>query len=241
MARKPGGSRSNPCSCELFLPRQAVARGECGHFRQFFLAPNPLSVLYSCRMDSPHDVTRLLQEWANGAQSALDALTPLVYAELRRLAASYLRSEEPGHTLQPTALVHEAFLRMAGRGAPDCQTRSEFYGLAAHLMRHILIDHARSRRAQKRSGKVERLTLEEDMIGSRGQDVEILALDQALERLAALDARQAKVVELRFFGGLSVEETAEALKTSEKTVRRDWQFAKAWLLDQLSVDRDNGS
>src|ERR1035438_8179811 len=105
-------------------------------------------------MAAPHDVTRLLHEWADGAQSALDALTPLVYAELRRLAASYLRSEEPGNTLQPTALVHEAFLRMVGRSAPDCQTRSEFYGLAARLMRHILIDHARARHTKKRGGHV---------------------------------------------------------------------------------------
>ena len=128
-------------------------------------------------MASQHDVTRLLHEWANGAQSALEALTPLVYAELRRLAANYLRNEAPGHTLQPTALVHEAFLRMVGRNAPDCQNRSEFYGMAAHLMRQILIDHARTRHAGKRGGRVAHLSLEEDLIGSRGQDADLMALD----------------------------------------------------------------
>jgi RNA polymerase sigma-70 factor (ECF subfamily) len=188
-------------------------------------------------MASPHEVTGLLQQWANGAQSALDALTPLVYAELRRRAANYLRSEEPGHTLQPTALVHEAFLRLVGRSAPDCQNRSEFYGVAAHLMRQILIDHARTRQAVKRGGHVVHLSLEEDLIGSRGQDADLMALDEALERLAAVDRRKTQVVEMRFFGGLSVEETAEVLKVSEVTVRRDWQFAKAWLLHELSGEK----
>jgi RNA polymerase sigma factor (TIGR02999 family) len=188
-----------------------------------------------------HDVTRLLQEWANGASSALDALTPLVYAELRRLAAGYLRSEDPGHTLQPTALVHEAFIRMIGY-VPDCHNRSEFFGLAARLMRHILVDHARARGADKRGGgQVVRLTLEEDIIGAREQDADLMALDEALVRLAALDPRKAQVVELRFFAGLSVEETAEALTLSDKTVRRDWQFAKAWLLRELSGEKDDGS
>ena len=184
-------------------------------------------------MASQHELTQLLHEWANGAQSALEALTPLVYAELRRLAASYLRSEAPGHTLQPTALVHEAFLRMVGRTAPHCQNRSEFYGVAARLMRQILIDHARTRQAGKRGGHVVRLSLEEELIGSRGQDASLMALDEALNLLAVLDSRKSQVVELRFFGGLSVEETAEALKVSEVTVRRDWQFAKAWLLNEL--------
>lgn len=189
-------------------------------------------------MASPHEVTRLLQEWASGSQSALDALTPLVYAELRRLAASYMRNEQPGHTLQPTALVHEAFLRMVSRTAPDCQNRSDFYGLAAHLMRQILIDHFRTRQAVKRGGQLVRLSLEEDLIGSRDQDVDLMALDEALVRLDAVDRRKAQVVELRFFGGLSVEETAEALKVAEKTVRRDWQFAKAWLLHELGEKGD---
>src|SRR5215470_15028171 len=131
-------------------------------------------------MASPHEVTRLLKEWANGAQSALDALTPLVYGELRRLAASYMRSESPGHTLQPTALVHEAFLRLAGR-APDCENRSHFYGVAAHLMRQILIDHARTRRASKRGGGVVHLSLNSDLIVSRDQEPDLLLLDEAMK------------------------------------------------------------
>ena len=193
-------------------------------------------------MASPHDVTRLLKEWANGARSALEALTPLVYAELRRLAQSYLRSEAPGHTLQPTALVHEAFLRLHDRNAPDCQSRSQFYGLAAHLMRQILIDHARGRQAQKRGGPAVHLSLEEGLVVSPERDADLVALDDALERLASVDPRKSQVVELRFFGGLDVEEIAEVLKVSEKTVRRDWQFAKAWLVHELRGEQgDDGA
>jgi RNA polymerase sigma factor (TIGR02999 family) len=192
-------------------------------------------------MASPHNVTRLLREWANGTQSALEALTPLVYAELRRLAESYLRREAPGHTLQPTALVHEAFLRLLGSNAPDCQNRSQFYGLAARLMRQILIDHARIRQAVKRGGPVAHYSLEEDLVVSPERDTDLVALDEALERLAAVDPRKSQVVELRFFGGLSVEETAEVLKVSEKTVRREWQFAKAWLLHELSAEKGDGT
>ena len=192
-------------------------------------------------MASQHELTQLLREWANGAQSALEALTPLVYAELRRLAASYLRSEAPGHTLQPTALVHEAFLRMVGRTAPHCQNRSEFYGVAARLMRQILIDHARTRQAVKRGGCFVHLSLEDDLVVSREQEPNLIALDEALERLGAVDPRKARVVELRFFGGLSVEESAEALNVSEVTVRRDWQFAKTWLLRELSRQKGDGT
>jgi RNA polymerase sigma factor (TIGR02999 family) len=192
-------------------------------------------------MASPHEVTRLLREWANGAQSALAALTPLVYAELRRLADGYLRNEAPGHTLQPTALVHEAFLRLVSRNAPDCQNRSQFYGVAAHLMRQILIDHARRRQAMKRGGPMAHYSLEEDLVVSRERETDLVALDDALERLAAVDPRKSQVVELRFFGGLSAEETAEVLKVSEKTVRREWQFAKAWLLHELSAEKGDGT
>ncbi len=184
-------------------------------------------------MAARHDITQLLREWANGAPSALDTLTPLVYAELRRLAGSYMRSEAPGHTLQPTALVHEAFLRMVARDAPDCQNRSHFYGVASHLMRQILIDHARTRHAGKRGGGKAHISLEENLVVSPEREADLVALDDALERLSALDPRKTQVVELRFFGGLSVEESAEALKVSEVTVRRDWQFAKAWLVREL--------
>jgi len=191
-------------------------------------------------MASPHEITRLLKEWANGAQSALDALTPLVYEELRRLAESYMRSESPGHTLQPTALVHEAFLRLVGR-APDCDNRSQFYGVAAHLMRQILIDHARTRQAVKRGSRFVHLSLEEDLVVCHERDGDLLALDEALERLAALDPRKARVIEMRFFGGLSVQESAEVLNVSEVTVRRDWQFAKTWLLREISGGKGDGS
>jgi RNA polymerase sigma-70 factor (ECF subfamily) len=191
-------------------------------------------------MASSHEVNTPAKEWANGAQSALDALTPLVYAELRCLAEGYLRSEAPGHTLQPTVLVHEAFLRLLDRNAPDCQNRSQFYGVAAHLMRQILIDHARTRQAVKRGGHVVHLSLEEDLIVSPERDTDLVALDDALERLAAVDPRKSQVVELRFFGGLSVDETAEVLKVSEVTVRRDWQFAKAWLLHELRDEKRDG-
>jgi RNA polymerase sigma factor (TIGR02999 family) len=191
-------------------------------------------------MASPHDVTRLLKEWANGSQSALDALTPLVYEELRRLAASYLRSELPGHTLQPTALVHEAYLRLAGR-APDCENRSQFYGVAAHLMRQILIDHARTRQAMKRGGRFEHLCLDGDLVVSHERHADLVALDEALERLAAIDLRKARVVEMRFFGGLSVQESAEVLNVSEVTVKRDWQFAKTWLRREVSGDKGDGN
>ena len=184
-------------------------------------------------MAARHDITQLLREWANGAPSALETLTPLVYAELRRLAGSYMRNEAPGHTLQPTALVHEAFLRMVARDAPDCQNRSHFYGVAAHLMRQILIDHARTRHAGKRGGGKANISLEENLIVSREREADLVALDDALERLSALDPRKTQVVELRFFGGLSVDESAEVLKVSEVTVRRDWQFAKAWLVREL--------
>jgi RNA polymerase sigma factor (TIGR02999 family) len=189
-------------------------------------------------MAAPHDVTRLLNEWASGSELALEALVPLVYEELRRLAASYLRNEEPGHTLQPTALVHEAFIRLIDHTAPECRNRSQFYGVAAHLMRQILTDHWRAQHAIKRGGQLPHVSLEQDLPASRQQETDLLALDDALERLATIDPRKSRVVELRFFGGLSVEETAEVLTVSEKTVRRDWQLAKSWLLRELDRKGD---
>jgi RNA polymerase sigma-70 factor (ECF subfamily) len=191
-------------------------------------------------MASVNEVTRLLKEWSNGNQSALDALTQLVYRELRRLAASYMRSESPGHTLQPTALVHEAFLRLAG-DAPNCENRSEFYGIAARLMRQILIDHARTRQAVKRGGRFERLDLDGELVASPDREPDLVALDEALERLAALNPRKARVVELRFFGGLNAQESAEVLNVSEVTVKRDWQFARTWLLRELHGDNGDGT
>lgn len=185
-------------------------------------------------MSSPQDLTGLLRAWANGDQPALDALTPLVYAELRRLAGSYLRREIPGHTLEPTALVHEAYLRLVDSSLPDWRSRAHFYGVAAHLMRQILVDHARERDAAKRGGRAVHLSFDEDLALSPEREPDLVALDDALERLAACSPRKAQVVELRFFGGLSEEEIAELLKVSAVTVRRDWQFSKAWLLRELT-------
>jgi RNA polymerase sigma factor (TIGR02999 family) len=191
-------------------------------------------------MTEPHDVTRLLREWADGTESALEALTPLVYAELRRLAASYLRHEKSGHTLQPTALVHEAFVRLLDHTAPECRNRVQFYGIAAHLMRQILTDHWRARHTLKRGGEIGRLSFDEELVVSPERETDLLALDDALERLTAIDPRKGRVVELRFFGGLSVEETAEVLRIAEKTVRRDWQYAKSWLLRELGGNKADG-
>jgi RNA polymerase sigma factor (TIGR02999 family) len=185
-------------------------------------------------MSSPQDVTGLLRAWARGDRPALDALTPLVYEELRRLARSYLRREKPGHTLQPTALVHDAYLRLVDSRLPDWRDRAHFYGVAAHLMRQILVDHARERNAVKRGGGAIHLSIAEDLAVLPEHQIDLVALDDALERLAACGPRKAQVVELRFFGGLNEDEIAEVLKVSAVTVRRDWQFSKAWLLRELA-------
>jgi RNA polymerase sigma-70 factor (ECF subfamily) len=180
------------------------------------------------------DVTLLLRAWARGSRPALEELTPLVYAELRQLAGFYLRGEEQGHTLEPTALVHEAYLRLVDSSLPDWQSRTHFYGVAARLMRQILVDHAREQNAMKRGGHFRHITLEEHLAITPEHEPDLVALDDALERLAASGPRKAQVVELRFFGGLTEEETAEVLQVSAVTVRRDWQFAKAWLLRELA-------
>ncbi len=180
----------------------------------------------------PGDVTRLLQEWSAGDPSAADRLLPVVYDELHRLASSYLRRERSGHTLQSTALVNEAWMKLADQSAP-WQNRAHFLGVAAQAMRRILVDHARRRAAGKRGGAEERVTLA-DVAAPGGTDFDLVALDEALERLAALDERQARMVTMRFFAGLTVEETAEVLGVSEKTVKRDWAAAKAWLHRELT-------
>jgi RNA polymerase sigma-70 factor, ECF subfamily len=184
--------------------------------------------------DPSSNVTRMLQDWSAGDPSAADRLLPVVYGELRRLAAGCLRRERTGHTLQPTALVNEAWMKLAGQDAP-WQNRAHFLGVAAGAMRRILVDHARRRHAQKRGGGDLRVTLTDGVAASAsGGDVDLVLLDGALERLAALDARQARMVTMRFFAGLTVEETAEALGVSEKTVKRDWAAAKAWLRRELA-------
>jgi RNA polymerase sigma factor (TIGR02999 family) len=175
------------------------------------------------------EITEMLLEWSNGRQEVLHELTPLVYDELRRLAAHHLRRERPDHTLQPTALVHEAYLRLVDQTQVRWQNRAHFFGIAAHLMRQILVNHALAHRAAKRGGTALKLTLEEAASVPKGQDVDLVALDEALTRLAALDPQQGRVVELRFFGGLTIEETAEVLRISPATVKREWTLAKAWL------------
>ena len=185
-------------------------------------------------------ITGLLAGWAAGDASALDRLVPLVYADLRRIARGHLRRERDDHTLQSTALVHEAFVRLAQQRGVVCRSRGEFFGWMSMLMRRILVDHARGRNAAKRGEGAVLLRLDELQAGSvhladsdSGRWLDILQLDQALQRLAELDERQGKVVELRFFGGLSVEQTAEALEVSVTTVKREWATARAWLLREL--------
>ena len=188
-------------------------------------------------MEEPErEVTALLRDWSGGDRAALERLMPLVYQELRRLAASYLRVERPDHTLQPTALVHEAYLRLVEQRGVSWQNRAHFFGIAAQMMRRILVDHARRRQAAKRDAGALRLQTSWDG-GESGRDPELLALDQALCGLESLDARQARIVELRFFGGLTVEETAEVAGVSPATVKREWRTARAWLAREIRPAR----
>ena len=181
----------------------------------------------------PGDITQLLIELRAGKKEAESKLIPLVYAELRRLAAHYLRGERPGHTLQPTALVHEAYLRLTKSNDVDWQSRSHFFATAATVMRRILVDHARALRANKREGFREAISLDEAFVVSPAKSTELIALDDALHKLAKIDVRRSKIVELRFFGGLSEEETGEVLGISTRTVKRDWRIAKAWLYNEV--------
>ncbi len=183
---------------------------------------------------APGEVTRLLFELKRGNREVEARLVPLVYHELRRIAAGYLRRENPGHTLQPTALVHEAWLRLVKLPDVDWQSRSHFFAVSATVMRRILVDHARASRARKRGDGWDAVSLNDAILPSPERAPEILALDEALNRLAALDARQAKIVEFRFFAGMSEEETGNALGISARTVKRDWRIAKAWLFKELS-------
>ena len=182
----------------------------------------------------PHDVTKLLLRWGNGEREAFDALAPLVYDELRRLAGRYLRRERSEHTLQSTALVHEAYLRLVDQRNVRWQNRAQFFGLAAELIRRILVDHARARLAAKRGGTVYKITLDEALDASAPRDLDLVRLDDGMKTLAQMDPQQARVVELRFFAGLTIEETAEVLGISPATVKRDWLVAKAWLRRELS-------
>ena len=181
------------------------------------------------------DVTELLQAWSGGDRNALDRLMPLVYQELRRRATAYLRGERSGHTLQPTALVHEAYLRLVDQHRAVWQNRAQFFGVASTMMRRILVDGARKRRMAKRSGQWARVSLEDAARRTPAADVDVLDLDRALSTLASFDARKGQIAELRFFGGLSLEETGEVLGVSVATVERDWQAARAWLFKALSA------
>lgn len=181
-----------------------------------------------------HDLTQLLVDWSNGDRAALDKLMPLIDEELRRLAHRYMRHERAGHTLQTTALVNEAFLRLVNRKNLQWQNRAHFFGIAAQLMRTILVDHARSHASAKRGGGARKLELNEALVVSQQKASEVIALDDALNQLALIDPRQSRIVELRFFGGLTVEETAEVLHVSPVTIKREWSTAKAWLYRELA-------
>jgi RNA polymerase sigma factor (TIGR02999 family) len=183
-------------------------------------------------------VTQLLRKWSSGDSSVTEVLTPLVYAELRKLAASYMRSERRNHTLQPTALIHEAWIRLIDQGQPNWDSRAQFFRFASHLMRQVLVDHARRRLSAKRGSGVENLAITAVESAQPQKAIELLALDEALTRLAAFDEQRARILELRYFGGLSEQETAESLDRSIATVRRHLRIAEAWLFKELSGPAD---
>jgi RNA polymerase sigma factor (TIGR02999 family) len=185
---------------------------------------------------SPQEITRLLFDWSRGDKSALDKLTPLVYAELRQIARYQMSKERPGHTLQATALINEAYLKIATQGDSDWQSRAHFFAACAQVMRHILIDHARTHARDKRGGGAAHVSLDEAAMSVEEQAADFIALDEALRALEALDPQKGRIIELRYFGGLSVEEVAEILKISPATVGREWRRAKAWLYRELQKD-----
>jgi RNA polymerase sigma factor (TIGR02999 family) len=182
----------------------------------------------------PHEITQLLQAWSEDEPGALEKLIPVVYNELHRLAGRYMAHERPGHTLQASALVNEAYVRLADAKRMSWQNRAQFFAVSAQMMRRILVDFARRHRSSKRGGEAKAVSLEEALVVSRERGEDLVALDEALNNLAAIDPRRSRVVELRFFGGLTVEETAEVLKVSPETVMHDWKLAKAWLMRELS-------
>lgn len=186
-------------------------------------------------MEQKHSITQMLREWSDGDREVLEELMPLVYDELRKQARRYLRRERPNHTLQTTALIHEAYLKLIDQRDVNWDSRTHFFAVAANMMRRILVDHARSKHREKRGGAGENLPLEEAMlVVSDEQNIDLIALDQALNRLAEFDEQQARIVELRYFSGMSLEETAAALNISRTTVANDWSLAKAWLHRELT-------
>lgn len=189
----------------------------------------------SAEGDKTQEISQILVEWSQGGEEASDKLMPLVYDELRRQAARYLRRERPGHTLQTTALIHETYLKLIDQKNVDWQNRAHFYGIAAQAMKRILIDHAKARHREKRGGAAENLPLDEArFVVSDETNVDIVALDQALTRLAAFDPRQASIVDLKFFASLSIDDIAETLEVSPATVKREWNSAKAWLFSEIN-------
>ncbi len=187
---------------------------------------------------STHEITQLLHDWHGGDRTALDRLVPLVYDELRRISKRYLRRQPPGQTLQTTALINEAYLKMVDLPGIDWQNRAHFFAVAAQAMRNLLLDHARAKHRAKRGGDAQQVSLDEAAMVSVARSEELLALDDALTRLAALDARQSRIVELRYFGGLTVDEVAEVLGISAITIAREWAKAKGWLYRELSQEAD---
>jgi RNA polymerase sigma-70 factor, ECF subfamily len=187
---------------------------------------------------SPDQISQLLARYSNGDQAALDQLMPLVYGRLRKMAKRYMRAQPIGHTLQTTALLHEAYLKLVGQEEKGWQNRAHFFGVAAQAMRHILVDYARARHAAKRGGEALEVSFDEAAVITTERAAEVVALDDALHLLANLSPRQSRVVELRYFGGLSVKETAEVLRVSVETVKRDWRMAKVWLLRELQRSND---
>jgi RNA polymerase sigma factor (TIGR02999 family) len=185
-------------------------------------------------MSEPPTITALLIEWSDGDPKALDELTPLVYEELRRMARTYLRAERPDHTLQPTALVHEAYLRLIDQHSVTWQNRAHFFGIASQMMRRILVNHAIARARAKRGGKMQKLSLDQALNVTDQPEVVLLALDEALKKLEVLDPQQSRVVELRYFGGLSIEETAAVLNSSPATIKREWATARLWLRREIA-------
>jgi RNA polymerase sigma factor (TIGR02999 family) len=205
-----------------------------GHLGRLQITVYPIGIMGDMGLSSSHEVTQLLRAWTAGDQDALEKLTPLVYEQLHRVAQRYMAGQRPGHTLQTTALVNEVYLRLVDCSRVNWQDRAHFLAVSAQLMRRILIDFARSRGYQKRGAGVVHLSMEDAPSVSNEPDADIVALDDALKALAEVDGRKSKIVELRFFGGLSIEETAEVLKVSTETVVRDWRLARAWLLRELS-------
>jgi RNA polymerase sigma factor (TIGR02999 family) len=190
---------------------------------------------------APSEVSQLLRAWSNGDKTAFDKLMPLVYDDLRQMAKRYMERQQVGHTLQTTALIHEAYLRLVDQSEVQWQNRAHFFAVAATAMRHILVDHARTRQAAKRGGAAQPVSLNEAAAVSVERAAELVALDDALETLAAFDRRKSQVVELKYFGGLTVEETAKALHVSPETVARDWRLARTWLLRELSKTATNSA